>query len=642
MAIGSAQVTLADRGLVLVQGENPDESSADSNGAGKSSIFDAVSWALYGLTARGEDGDKVVNRTAGKDCVVSVEIEDGLNTYVIGRHRKHKTGKNGLIVFQTAMVTAGMQVQTPGSDLSKGTDKLTQEVVNQIVGCSHEVFVGAVYAAQEKFPDLPGMTDKQLKMMIEEASGATLLEAAYQEANKALRTKESELALSHSKKDNLERQVTNGRDQIASGKATSEKFEQERGRAVRELHQRALAAKGLVLTYKAGLAKLGDKPTIEGRILQLEVLIDAVDKELDEARKFSDIASMAEHNSRSAEIEVRNLRRQVAAKSQQLSALDHQVGCPCSTCDRAFSAEDIEPAKKLAAAELAKVESETNAAETKMDAALIAFKKAQSRRDAYRASMTDLSKTNAERSSLQTQLTGIERQEAVVEGKRQEIISLVEQIEAKKKEANPFIPQIAQYEKMVKRWEEELTEAVTALEGTTLSVKVAESVAKVFSPAGVRAFLLDEVTPFLNDQTAKYLGTLSDGHISATWTTLVKTAKNELREKFSIEVTTTTGGETFKSISGGEKRKVRIACALALQDLVARRASKPIELFIGDEIDDALDDAGRERLMSILEEKAKDRGSVFVISHSDLKDWIRNHITVTKTGGKSTVTEAMA
>jgi DNA repair exonuclease SbcCD ATPase subunit len=114
----------------------------------------------------------------------------------------------------------------------------------------------------------------------------------------------------------------------------------------------------------------------------------------------------------------------------------------------------------------------------------------------------------------------------------------------------------------------------------------------VFSPTGVRAYLLDEVTPFLNEQTAKYLGTLSDGNLTATWTTLVKTAKGDLREKFSIEVTNVTGGETFKGISGGEKRKVRIACALALQDLVARRASKPIELFIGDEIDDALDSRG--------------------------------------------------
>lgn len=62
----------------------------------------------------------------------------------------------------------------------------------------------------------------------------------------------------------------------------------------------------------------------------------------------------------------------------------------------------------------------------------------------------------------------------------------------------------------------------------------------------------------------------------------------------------------FQTLSG-EKRKVRIACSLALQDLVSNRASKNIDLFIGDEIDDALDTAGLERLMGILESKARER-----------------------------------
>jgi DNA repair exonuclease SbcCD ATPase subunit len=43
-----------------------------------------------------------------------------------------------------------------------------------------------------------------------------------------------------------------------------------------------------------------------------------------------------------------------------------------------------------------------------------------------------------------------------------------------------------------------------------------------------------------------------------------------------------------------------------------------------------LDDAGLERLMGILERKARERGTVLVISHQSLSDWIPNEITVTK------------
>jgi DNA repair exonuclease SbcCD ATPase subunit len=124
------------------------------------------------------------------------------------------------------------------------------------------------------------------------------------------------------------------------------------------------------------------------------------------------------------------------------------------------------------------------------------------------------------------------------------------------------------------------------------------------------------------------------------WSTIALTAKGELREKFSIDVVSATGGETFKSLSGGEKRKVRLATAMALQDLVASRASKPIRLFMADEIDQALDEAGLERLMFLLEEKSHDKGTVLVISHTDLRDWIRNSITITKENGQATVKAA--
>ena len=171
-------------------------------------------------------------------------------------------------------------------------------------------------------------------------------------------------------------------------------------------------------------------------------------------------------------------------------------------------------------------------------------------------------------------------------------------------------------------------------------MEILANAVKVFGPAGVRAHILDTVTPYLNDRTRDYLGALSDGNIHATWTTLSKTAKGDLKEKFSIEVTNDKGSESFAGLSGGEKRKVRLATVMALQDMVASRAAKPIDIFIGDEIDDAIDDAGLERLMGVLERKARERGTVLVISHKSLDDWIPNVITVTKSGGITTASGA--
>ena len=74
LTIGHAELELDSRGLLLVQGENRDDTSAKSNGAGKSSILDALCWCLFGETARGVSGDDIVNTTAKKDCSVIVML----------------------------------------------------------------------------------------------------------------------------------------------------------------------------------------------------------------------------------------------------------------------------------------------------------------------------------------------------------------------------------------------------------------------------------------------------------------------------------------------------------------------------------------------------------------------------------------
>ena len=182
--------------------------------------------------------------------------------------------------------------------------------------------------------------------------------------------------------------------------------------------------------------------------------------------------------------------------------------------------------------------------------------------------------------------------------------------------------------------EQSVTEDLVILEEELSTTTAAVD---VFGRAGVRAHILDTVTPFLNDRTAEYLGTLTDGNIVASWSTIGKTSKGELREKFGIEVSKTNGSQTFAGLSGGEKRKVRLSTAMALSDLVATRASKPIEFMLCDELDDALDVSGLERLMTILDKKGKEKGTVLIISHNSLSEWCSNSITVKNNGGISEV-----
>lgn len=631
LAITKAEVDLSDRGLVLIQGSNLDDSSATSNGAGKSSIADALSWVLYGITARGITGDDIVNDTEGKNTMVAVRIEDDGQSYVIRRHRKHKTGKNSLTVIN---------VNTT-ADLSKGTDKLTQDLVNKIIGASHEVFRAAVYAGQEQMPDLPAATDKALKMLIEEASGVTILEEAYQEAreraaavNAAAATVAAELK---SKQDRESWIVSDLKQEELSLSAWSSTNEAEQAVAL----DAATDQMNLCKQADVELAKT-DEPALQAAIDKCDADIAAVSSQIAEQGRLNKLLSDAEVDMSLAQRKYGDNIKLIDAIKKQSAELSHKVGCPCNECDRPLGEEDIAPAQAVL---LKRIEAEkanlTSARALAAETAELAEKR-QEELDAFSATMTDLTATNAQRSALTRQMSIHVAKKNERTGLATRAKNLGAKYKALKDAVNPYLEKIERAKVELSNTRATIITLQTTVIGRQKEADQAAAVIKVFSPAGVRARILDDVTPFLNQQTAEYLAILSDGNIEAIWTTLVKTAKGELREKFSIEVTNSKGAKSFMGLSGGEKRKVRIATSLALQDLVATRATKPIELFIADEIDDALDTPGLERLMNILDEKAKERGSVFIISHRDLKDWISQILTVEKENGVTTISETTA
>ena len=121
LSIKDAEIDLSDRGLMLIEGVNQDDPSARSNGAGKSSIVDALSWCLYGKTARGVSGSDVINKKAGKGCSVTLKINDSGTEYIVVRERKSaSTGILTLGKFAPAYIP-----------LTKGTMAETQKAIEE-------------------------------------------------------------------------------------------------------------------------------------------------------------------------------------------------------------------------------------------------------------------------------------------------------------------------------------------------------------------------------------------------------------------------------------------------------------------------------------------------------------------------------
>ena len=629
--IGSAEVDLSKRGLVLIQGENADDTSAKSNGAGKSTIVDSLNWAIYGVTARGLTGDGVVNRTAKKDTEVSVELDDDGTRYRITRYRKHKVHKNQLFAVK---ITPAGEV-----DLSKGTDKETQEVVNKILGCSLDVFNGAIYAGQEKMADLPAMTDKQLKLLIEEAAGVEELAAAYQEASRLALAAEKDHDAVRQRLSMLTATLAAKRAELVTAEAEHATFETGRKDRARDELVKAKPVQDKIGEIDTAIARF-DEPALTMRKGELEAELKS---HRDQADKLAALeVKLREVSDRKARFEstLGHMKGALKIAEEHLADVGKRVGTPCGECGKAYCEEDLHTVRGMREDQVASSKAQLLKTAQGTKTALLEHAAALKEVEDFKAGMTDVSSATAELSGINNSLNQLA---ALRLGRAQVEASMHKFKEAARQrmvEANPHDAVITAKKGEISSTEASIATVTLEADEAEQKAQLYADTAKVFGPAGVRAHILDTVTPYLNERTAEYLGTLSDGNIHAIWSTLAKTAKGDLKEKFNIEVTHDQGGESFAAISGGEKRKVRIATNLALQDMVASRAEKPINLWIGDEIDLALDEFGLERLMTVLDAKAKERGTVLVISHNSLADWIDNVITVRKEKGVSSVSGA--
>lgn len=633
LSVGQASFSLDGRGLVLIQGVNQDNTSATSNGSGKSSLVDAICWALYGETARGVPAASVV-RNGAKKAIVRVDFMDDSGTlYRVTRERsKAKTA----LKFE-ADGSGGAHAYT---DLTLGTEKLTQEAIVKALGSSLDVFRAAVYIGQENMPDLPAMTDRKLKELIEEAAGVGVIEAAYERAREELKAAGVELERATNAQAQAALTLTNRIKDLDDLETRHKAWATAQAVKIKdEEHNCLLAEADKKALIKRGSGISAPRHQLEAGLKQINDLLAGFSGQQAEERRLQ-----AEVTRLEGALTVQTHQSQMVcealdAAKADIARIKGAEGEPCDTCGQPLSAHALASAVNGAESKASKLASNAAGAAEARDKAAAEAAAARKALAEHRAQMGDPSDLQKKALTLLAALDKIDQHERELAEVERRMTAMQAALDRMKIEANPFDALIADKQVQIKADTLAIDAAKAVVEAKEAEYALADKVAKVFGPAGVRAHILDKVTPFLNERTAAYLATLSDGTLGASWTTLVRDGKGNLKEKFAIEITH-PAGEGFAGLSGGEKRKIRLACGMALQDLVASRATKPFRLWIVDEIDQALDEAGLERLMMVLNDKAKEKGTVLVISHQSLSDWITQTWTVTKTGGVSTLAEA--
>ena len=167
MSVGNAtQAINFDRqDLTLVLGENLDLGGDGSrNGTGKTTIINALSYALYGQALTNIRKDNLINKTNNKNMLVSLDFDVNGQTYRIERGRKPN-----LLKFYI-----NSQEQASSEDNSQGDSRETQSAVESVLGMSHDMFkhVLALNTYTEPFLSLKANDQRTI---IEQLLGITVL-----------------------------------------------------------------------------------------------------------------------------------------------------------------------------------------------------------------------------------------------------------------------------------------------------------------------------------------------------------------------------------------------------------------------------------------------------------------------------------
>lgn len=160
MSFAMQELSFYDSGKVLVLGRI-DESYVVSNGAGKSALFEALVWALYGKTVRNSPVSTVI-RSGAKKCsvVLRFRVVSGLEevSYQVERSR---TKSGGSVVLKKFV--GGQTEDISGSSVAETDGRIVE-----VVGLSYDLFINSVFYGQGLPYRFIQETDRGKKEILEE------------------------------------------------------------------------------------------------------------------------------------------------------------------------------------------------------------------------------------------------------------------------------------------------------------------------------------------------------------------------------------------------------------------------------------------------------------------------------------------
>lgn len=595
---GKHRLDLADRGLLLVSGDNRDDPRTSSNGAGKSTIFDALDWALFGAVPRGDRVESVVNAEAS-ECRVRVGIRtDSGEALVVERTRVE--GATGLALWQ-----GGQEVRC--LDVTE-----TQNVLEQKLGLDREVFHAAVLFSQGDLTHYADETDAGKMDILTRILQLGVIDQLQGVAKKRLAALEEELL-------EVDRVLVDIRGQISGLESAGVASQAQ---AWEEQRQKELAfVRAEIVRRQQAIQQL---PVSTG------LSAGAIRAEMEALQKSGAAYGSPEERSAllAAEQAVAEWKAELRQRDQEIGIIRGEMerfrtfkGEVCSLCGQPVTQEHLGREYALRGQKLQGLLQAKGEAESTLGAWEARLGELKASEQAKNRALQE--RIAAERSKLYVLQESLRKAEALErEGIEAQRAFQAERDKAEEvfRRVNPFQAQQAELDKKRQELEWRLKTTEHLLGQQMLLKEHIFFWVKALGAKGLKSYILDQRLQELSDAVNGWLAPLTGGAMWCRFDSTKQTKTRGVQNSPTLRIFRWEGDGVvaergYKSWSGGEKQRISFAVDFGLSRLLARRARNQYDLLILDEVFKHLDSSGKEAVVEMLHAIAQEKSSVFVVEH---------------------------
>lgn len=584
LSIGDIELDYTNDGFNLISGINKCVGdNANSNGAGKSSLFDALSWVLTGQTTRGIKDVKNIYLEDGAVVELSFRIDN--NNYKLLRSKDSKEYKTTLRIFINGEDKSGKGIRDSEIKLKELLPDLDINLINSIL------ILGQ---------GLPG------KFTNNTPSGRKEILEQLTKSDYMINDLKDRIS---TEKNKLSSQIRICEDNILQDTTSLTIYQNNLTKLNAALDNLPNIDK-LIEELKSIESELND---INKNLIDKKENYDLTNNELQDTKDKK--ATLSEnkinavndikikHQEKASQIEKQVLTEQMTVKDlkNKINELK-SIKDICPTCKQKIigvEKPDITPYEN----DLANAEEKLNNLKTEYSDFVTPLNKLIEECKLYWDNQInnvdkDIINTTTELNSINSEIQKLQSNEKGISFRKQTIQVQIDNFENNK---SAIIKDIDNTEALVKEKQDKILYNSNEKDNLVQRLDVVNKM-WTYATRDFRTVLLNNIITFINNKCKEYCRLLFN------------TSNIEFMSD-NNNISIYYNEKPYENLSGGEKQKIDIIVQFAIRDMLCKYCDFSSNILVLDEIFDNLDSQGCSNVIDLITEELKDVLSVYIISH---------------------------